>query len=278
MQLWFYLFIGILFTSLFQAFIDKQKLSNWVKRKPHISIIAAASFGVFSPLGTYVCIPMAGSLYHKGTPLGPLMAFLVASPILNPTIFMLTIGAFGYQMAFLRLISGILLGVIAGYIFMFMGNKTLNKQLAEDKQVVKSYIFQRPTNLQKFVKELKGSTIYMLKYFSIAIIIAAAIKNLITTEQVNWLLGTGSFLSVVFAAGAGIPLYSCGGAAIPVLFQLSEMGMTKGAVLAFFISGPSTRISNLVILKSVFNFRILLLYLTIVLMGAVLFGVLYNFI
>jgi len=128
------------------------------------------------------------------------------------------------------------------------------------------------------MKELKGSTLYMLKYFSIAIVIAAAIKNLVTTEQVNWILGNGSFMSVVFAAGAGIPLYSCGGAAIPVLYQLSEMGMTKGAVLAFFISGPSTRISNLVILSSVFNFRILSLYLGIVLVGAVVIGVVYNII
>ena len=277
LQLWFYLFVGIIFTSLFQAFIDKQKLSNWVNRKPHISIIGAACFGVISPLGTYVCIPLAGSLYSKGTPLGPLMAFLVASPILNPTIFMLTIGAFGYQMALFRLISGILLGVIAGYLFMFRGTKTGDIPLDEDKIQNKQVSDLKLTIYQKFLKELKGSTLYMLKYFSIAILIASAIKNLVTTEQVHWLLGNGSFMSVVFAAGAGIPLYSCGGAAIPVLFQLSEMGMTKGAVLAFFISGPSTRISNLVILSSVFNFRILSLYLTIVLLGAVLFGLLYNF-
>ncbi len=278
LQLWFYLFIGIVFTSLFQAFIDKQKLSDWVKRNPHVSIIGAAGFGVISPLGTYVCIPMAGSLYSKGTPLGPLMAFLVASPILNPTIFMLTIGAFGYEMAILRLVSGILLGVIAGYLFMFLGNKTGKIPVAEEKPAGKTEPTVQRTYQQKFMKELKGSTLYMLKYFSIAIVIAAAIKNLVTTEQVNWILGNGSFMSVVFAAGAGIPLYSCGGAAIPVLYQLSEMGMTKGAVLAFFISGPSTRISNLVILSSVFNFRILSLYLGIVLVGAVVIGVVYNII
>jgi uncharacterized membrane protein YraQ (UPF0718 family) len=116
----------------------------------------------------------------------------------------------------------------------------------------------------------------MLKYFSIAIIIAAAIKNLVSAEQVAWILGSGSFMAVVFAAGAGIPLYSCGGAAIPILQQLAELGMTQGAVLAFFISGPSTRISNLILLKSVFNWRILTLYLSIILCGAIVLGFLYN--
>jgi uncharacterized membrane protein YraQ (UPF0718 family) len=83
---------------------------------------------------------------------------------------------------------------------------------------------------------------------------------------------------VLFATGAGIPLYSCGGAAIPVLYQLSELGMTKGAILAFFISGPSTRISNLVIMKSVFSLRLLIIYLSIVLVGAVILGYVYNLI
>ncbi len=273
LELLIYLVIGIIFTALFQAFINKQKLSAYVARNPHLSIIGAAGFGVISPLGTYICIPMAGSLYSKGTPIDPLMAFLVASPILNPTIFMLTLGAFSIEMAFVRLISGVLLGATAGYIFWFMGKKVGEVKTNNDKEKATT---SEKNYLKRFLNELKGTTLYMLKYFWIAIIIAAAIKNLITTDQVEWILGSGSVASVIFAAGAGIPLYSCGGAAIPVLYQLSEMGMTQGAILAFFISGPSTRISNLVILGSVFNIRILSIYLSIVLIGAVVSGVLYN--
>lgn len=276
LELLIYLVIGIIFTALFQAFINKQKLSAYVARNPHLSIIGAASFGVISPLGTYICIPMAGSLYKKGTPLGPLMAFLVASPILNPTIFMLTLGAFGYEMAIVRLITGILLGAFAGYIFLFLGKKVGQVKDDSDKVATKTTNSDKKNYLQRFLKELKGATLYMLKYFGLAILIAAAIKNLITTEQVEWILGSGSVASVIFATGAGIPLYSCGGAAIPVLYQLSEMGMTQGAILAFFISGPSTRISNLVILGSVFNIRILSIYLSVVLIGAVASGLLYN--
>jgi uncharacterized protein len=290
LELWLFLLIGIVFTAVFQVFIDKNKLSRWVLKHPHVSIAGAAAFGVVSPLGTYVCIPMAGSLYSKGAPLAPLMAFLVASPILNPTIFMLTLGAFGYEMAFLRLMAGILLGIFAGYLFMFgVGKKNWIQPKIEEQdspqtvkertQSVKSdnsgqTVFS--AKLIVFRKELNGSARYMLKYFSIAILIAAAIKNLVTADQVDWLLGSSSFMSVLVATGAGIPLYSCGGAAIPVLYQLAEMGMTPGAVLAFFISGPSTRLSNLVIIKSVFNFKILSVYLAIILAGAVFLGLIYN--
>lgn len=290
LELWLFLLLGIVFTAVFQVFIDKNKLGAWVLKHPHISIAGAAAFGVVSPLGTYVCIPMAGSLYSKGAPLAPLMAFLVASPILNPTIFMLTVGAFGYEMAFLRLLAGVLLGIVAGYIVMFGGGRKAwiyrSTQSAEESQSVNISVQivkkdgTEPAALQlkliRFGKELLGSARYMSKYFSIAILIAAAIKNLVTADQVDWLLGSSSFMSVLVATGAGIPLYSCGGAAIPVLYQLAEMGMTPGAVLAFFISGPSTRLSNLVIIRSVFNFKILSVYLAIVLGGALLLGYLYN--
>lgn len=290
LELWLFLLLGIVFTAVFQVFIDKNKLGAWVLKHPHISIAGAAAFGVVSPLGTYVCIPMAGSLYSKGAPLAPLMAFLVASPILNPTIFMLTAGAFGYEMAFLRLLAGVLLGIVAGYIVMFGGGRKgwiyRSPQAVEESQsvnisvqIVKKDGTERSAlqlKLIRFGKELLGSARYMSKYFSIAILIAAAIKNLVTADQVDWLLGSSSFMSVLVATGAGIPLYSCGGAAIPVLYQLAEMGMTPGAVLAFFISGPSTRLSNLVIIRSVFNFKILSVYLAIVLGGALLLGYLYN--
>lgn len=277
-ELWVYLLIGIVLTTIFQAFLDKKKLSDWVKSHSHISIVGAATFGVISPLGTYVCIPMAGSLFAAGTPLAPLMAFLVASPILNPTIFMLTVGAFGYEMAMVRLVVGIFIGIFVGYIFYFLGNRVGKIPELENKNSNKAFNVENKTFIQKFLKEFKGSTIYMSKYFTIAIIIAAAIKNMVSAEQVQFIMGSGSFMSVVFAAGAGIPLYGCGGAAIPILYQLSELGMNKGSILAFFISGPSTRVSNLVILKSVFNWRILSIYLGVIIISAILFGYIYNII
>ena len=83
-------------------------------------------------------------------------------------------------------------------------------------------------------------------------------------------------MSVVLSTAAGIPFYVCGGAAIPVVQQLADLGMSQGAVLAYFISGPVTKISNLVILQATFKSVILIQYLVIGLAGAVAFGICYN--
>ena len=121
-------------------------------------------------------------------------------------------------------------------------------------------------------------TIYICKYFFLAIIIAAVIKILVNPEYTIRFLGDNKFISVLITTGAGIPFYVCGGAAIPVVQQLAELGMSKGAVLAFFISGPVTRISNLIVVNATFKSIILWLYLFVGISGAFIFGLIYNLI
>jgi hypothetical protein len=90
------------------------------------------------------------------------------------------------------------------------------------------------------------------------------------------LFDSDNLLSVILSSAAGVPFYVCGGAAIPVVQQLADLGMSQGAVLAYFISGPVTKISNLVLLQAAFRRIILLEYLLIGLLGAVAIGFVYN--
>ena len=86
-------------------------------------------------------------------------------------------------------------------------------------------------------------------------------------------------MSVITAMALGIPFYSCGGAAIPLIEILSEMGMNKGAVLAFFTAGPSTKLETLYVFKSAFSgYLVLIIYLAYSLLGAFLCGMIYLFI
>ncbi len=70
----------------------------------------------------------------------------------------------------------------------------------------------------------------------------------------------------------GVPFYSCGGAAIPLVEVLKDMGMNNGAVLAFFIAGPATKLSTLYIYKSLLGVQALLLFLALTLTGAYVSG------
>jgi uncharacterized membrane protein YraQ (UPF0718 family) len=77
---------------------------------------------------------------------------------------------------------------------------------------------------------------------------------------------------LLVAIALGVPFYSCGGAAIPFVDVLSDMGMNKGAVLAFFIAGPATKLETLYIFKSLLGIKILIFYVVITVIGAFLAG------
>lgn len=130
--------------------------------------------------------------------------------------------------------------------------------------------------MRGFFIELYRMSRYISRYFFLAIFLTAAIKILVNPTVIVRLFDSNSYLSVALLTGAGIPFYICGGAAIPVVQQLADLGLSKGAVLAFFISGPVTKISSLVIIQQAFERAILMLYLGIGIAGAFIIGLLYN--
>jgi uncharacterized protein len=284
-----YLVVGIIITSLIRVYISKEKIFRLFFNNQKMALFLATLLGVVSPLGTYIVIPLAGALLLTGFPVPALMAFIVTSPLINPNLFILTAGAFGYEMAIARTVSAVLLGILAG---MFTHLLLKNGWLQTEILLNKSYIneINKIIPVQSFdSKNIKSKNLYILfytelwkmtkyisKYFFLAIFIAALIKIFLPVVWIESFLGGDSFFSVLIATGAGIPFYSCGGAAIPVVQVLSEMGMSKGAILAFFISGPATGLSNLIIFKSAFNLRLLLVNLIINILGAILLGMIYN--
>lgn len=275
-DLWPYLVSGIIITTLLKFYLSKNKVAAFFSRTSNGFIIFAALIGVVSPLGSYIIIPLAAALFVIGTPLPVLMSLLMSSPLVNPNLFLLTTGAFGLEMAFARTVSAFLLGIFAGYSTLWFTNKSYIKtENVLNKKNRQSIILTDSNNrltVTSFMAELFKMTKYISKYFFLAIILAAVIKILTPPGLLIKLFRGNNLLSVLISTGAGVPFYVCGGAAIPVVEQLAELGMSKGAILAFFISGPVTKISNLVLMQSAFSTRIFVLYFFIGILGAVIMG------
>ncbi|MBN2697200.1 MAG: permease [Bacteroidales bacterium] len=281
-QLWPYLLLGILLTTAVKMVVSKDKLAGFLnKRSGKVSIPLAALLGVISPLGSYVIIPLSAALYAVGIPLPPLMALMIASPLINPNLFVLTAGAMGMEMAVMRTLSALLLGMAGGYItyWIMVRRKTWFKDLLREQNL---FLIDNPAaagqkkTLRVFMNEFIRMTKYISKYFFLAIILAAVIKILVNPNYIVRLFSDNNFLAVLFTTAAGVPFYVCGGAAIPVVQSLAELGMSKGAVLAFFISGPVSKLSNLIILNAAFRTTLLIHYLAVGIGGALIFGLVYN--
>jgi len=281
-QLWPYLVVGIITTSALKVFVSREWIAEYFKKNNKLSIIIASLLGVISPLGSYVAIPLCVALFTLGTPLPVIMAFVVSSPLINPNLFFLTAGAFGYELAIVRVISSLVLGIVAGYSTRFFIKNDIIAKINSKKNKEYSSInmFDSSENsiFKIFIIDLYKMTRYVSKYFFIAIVLAALIKIFFPAEGIARLFAKNDFWAVLLSAGAGVPFYVCGGAAIPVVQELADLGMDKGPVLAFFISGPATKVSNLVLMQSAFSWRIFSLYLAVSMVGACVIGLIYNLI
>jgi uncharacterized protein len=262
-----YLLVSLVISVAASRLMRKRKLLFSTRREA-VSILLAALIGLVSPLPTYAAIPVALSLMSGGVPFSAVIAFVVSSPLMNPSIFFLTATELGIEMALARTLTAFLLGAAGGLLVMtvfrsipVLPQKNASPPPAPDRPL--------STDIWKTVR-------YTAKYFSIAILLSAAVKALVAPQAIADLLGPNARMGTLFAIALGVPFYSCGGAAIPFVETLMDLGMGKGATLAFFIAGPATKLETLYAFKTMLGIRVLLFYLVITLIFSCLAGLLYS--
>ena len=282
-ELWYWVLAGAVCSALASHLLPRARLDLLLKKHRAGSVIGATLLGLVSPLCTFAAIPVAARVLQSGVIAAPVMAFLFASPLMNPALFTYTYGALGPDMAVARTLTALSIGLVAGF----------GTQLLQQHGQLADRILPRPdaypavsggsgvalpasgwTDLgRRFLKDLA----FISKWFSIGILIASLSAALLSPEFVRAVLGAGSAWSVPAAVMLGVPLYACGGGTIPIVEIMIQMGMTPGAALAFFIAGPATKFHTLGTLGAVFGRRLLLWYLAVMIVGALLWGTFYPF-
>ncbi len=262
-----YLVVSILLNVTVLKIFNKRKLS-FASGNEFIAIITASALGLLSPLPTYAAIPIGLSLLSAGVPFSAILAFIISSPLMNPSIFFLTATQMGMEMALVRTGTAFLLGVTSGLL-----SKTVFGTLGKHLKTPDGY---KPRPDRPFWKEIYRNSLYVLKYFSFAIFLSSAVKALVPAEYITRALGGNTQYSTLVAMGLGVPFYTCGGAAIPFIKTLMDMGMSKGATLAFFTVGPATKVETLYAFNKMLGLKILLYYLTLTVVFSYSAGLLYS--
>jgi uncharacterized protein len=284
-----YWIMGIAIGSAITQVLSIEKLKSNRLLYGFPGILTGAFLGVISPIGLYGALPIAMSFAGAGVPVATIFAFLISTPLINPNLFIFTAGVFGYSMAFARLFSALLLGIIGGCCIW-----TLCRMKKESLLVSASLTFSydkggnghgctsessiKKGSIKGFFREFYHFLRFSLPYFLIAIVIAVAIEVLVPKAIVRDLLGSHNPFSVVIATLLSIPLYVCGGNTIPFIHELVNSGMNRGAALAFFIAGPATKISNITFLTSMLGVRGVKFFLMITIGAAYVLGYCYGFV
>lgn len=252
------------FTSFFQK----------IKRLPLVPlVIVSALLGAVSPFCTFGTVPVVIGLLSNGFPLSAGIAFLTTSSIVNPQMLMIQVATLGPFLSVLQGLAGIGIGVMAGLVVRICekrGVSVINQGLQLTGE--ESCHRKQRSLWTLFIRQLEFVLIYMV----IGVLLSSTIEMFLPNNAMAISIKTPVVLSVIIGAAASVPLYVCGGSSMPVLGMLLERGMPAGAVLAFIIAGPATRVQALTAVKSLIDKRALFGYISLVLVGAALAGLAVN--
>jgi uncharacterized membrane protein YraQ (UPF0718 family) len=218
-------------------------------------------------------------------------------------MFTITFQILGPKMAFARLLSAITIGILTGLAFRYLARfrtfqndsaaiavPSFAKEIKLSKETElrgnstalgtsneKFAGMGNPNRWKAFFKECFKMTGYAGKWFVMSIILAAVIDVYVPADWIVKSLG-GHTYSLLLAAGMAIPLYVCGGGAVPFIWELMRSGMDQGAALTFFIAGPVTRVAPMLTVISLLGYPSFIGYFSISMSAALILGFLYHFV
>ena len=115
-SIWPYLLITIPLAVAVQMSGAARYINRAFQARPMVAILLATAVGAFSPFCSASVIPVVATLLIGGVPLAPVMAFWIASPLMDPEIFFLSVATIGWELAVWRLGGTLLLSLSAGLL------------------------------------------------------------------------------------------------------------------------------------------------------------------
>lgn len=103
-----FVLLGTIISSLIQVFVSEDMILRILPKNNFLRLIFAALLGVVFPVCECAIIPITRGLIKKGMPTGPAIAFMIATPIVNPIVLLSTYNAFPTmpQMLLYRAVCG----------------------------------------------------------------------------------------------------------------------------------------------------------------------------
>jgi hypothetical protein len=272
------LFIGIsTLVGLVLAYVSDEKLKRWLSHRGILGNILGALVGVLTPFCACSTIPLTVGMLKARVPFGPVMSFVVASPILNPIVLTMMIALLGVKAGVIYLVVTFVAAVLFGVILDKLGFARQVKNVivtggSEDGVELHTFKDKLINALRSAFNDFRSVFLYLV----IGVAIGAAIKGFIPQNLIVRIAGPQNPLAIPVAAVIGIPLYIRATTAIPIGLALVQKGMGVGAVIALIIGGAGMAIPEMSLLASIFRPRLVAALVVVIFITAVTAGLVFN--
>lgn len=253
----------------------KQTLS---KLKGWKGATIGALLGTVTPFCSCSSIPIFISFVKAGLPMEVTFSFLISSPFVDLASTVLLASMFGWKVAIVYVIVGVLLAIIGGIIIGKLKLEKYIEQYVFDMQVGESEV-KEPTQKERidYAKEqVKNIFVKVWKYVLLGVGIGAVIHNWIPQEFVETVLGSKNIFAPILAALIGIPMYADIFGTLPIAEALVFKGTGIGTILTFMMGVTALSVPSIVMLKQVMKPKLLGIFVGIISVGIILIGYLFN--
>jgi uncharacterized membrane protein YraQ (UPF0718 family) len=257
---------------------------------PVLMIFLAALAGGLSPFCSCGVIPLIAALLAMGVPLSAVMAFWLASPVMDPSMFVLTYGVLGVEFALAKTLAAVGLGIFGGLSVLALSRAGgLEKPLREGignggcggakvraPKPVHWRFWAEPERRAKFGTEARKSALFLAQWLTLAFLLESLMLAFVPAETITALLGGTGIGPIALATVVGVPAYLNGYAALPLVGGLIGQGMAPGAGMAFLVAGGVTSLPAAIAVWALVRPRVFALYLALSLTGAFAAGLLFQ--
>ncbi len=243
--------------------------------------VVGALLGTITPFCSCSSIPIFIGFTKAGLPIGVTFSFLISSPLVDLASVVMLASIFGWKVAIIYVIVGIILAVIGGSLISFFKMEKYVADFLKEKTEVdneEEILFVSKKEKRKYavdqVKEIVGRVWF---YVLLGVGIGAAIHGYLPAEFIQKILGPDKWYSVFVGVFAGIPMYADIFGTLPIAEALVLKGVGLGTVLAFMMAVTTLSIPSLILLKRVVKNRLLVMFITIVTIGIIIIGYIFNY-
>jgi uncharacterized membrane protein YraQ (UPF0718 family) len=272
----------IFIVSIIRSYLPPEKIRKILSQeKKYFGNVLAALLGIITPFCSCSAIPLFLGFIDAGVPLGTTFSFLVASPMINEVALVLLFGLFGWKIALLYIISGLAIATISGIIIGKLKVENLLEDFAH-KNNQSDQLRLPEMNWKERVLYARKYTIDIINnvwpYIIIGVGLGAWIHGYVPTDFLAHYAGADKWYAVPLAVLIGIPLYSNAAGIIPLVSALTEKGVALGTTLAFMMAVTALSLPEFMILKKVMKIKLIFIFASIVGVGIIFTGYLFNWV
>jgi uncharacterized membrane protein YraQ (UPF0718 family) len=243
-------------------------------------ILASTIIGTLLPVCCWGSLPIAVSFYKKGARLGPVLAFLVATPATSISALLVSYSVLGPAFTVYIFFAVIVMGVTMG----LAGNaiRVAPRQRPEGDDCPHcrldpghAHEHKKKTFTEKAVSALKYAYIELPKEIGLELLVGILLAAVVATfVPLGRLIKAclGGWFGYMFAIIFGIIMYICSTATVPLVDSLMRQGMNHGAAMTLLLIGPVTSYGTLLVLRKEYGGKVLSVFLAVLAAMSLLAG------